>query len=968
LSGLPFGACSSSNDLVPFTTCQLLTETLPPREINALRRAVNRTLHGAPSAEQLQAAALLRVAVDPHEEGALLSASSYLREAAERETDPKRIASLRSDLSAVHLLLAELLQSPLEIAAALEQALWALELDPELAEPKFNRHLSLVLLGMEGLRNSPSDPWVNELQSRLLASQSSASASKQPAFWFQPEPRIPFLLRRSAWSSPTWKAVSRDSASPPNCPLPIGRIRDQLDIWSRTLDPDQLPALCDSSPDRLFIDLIEAGRTNPARVGEGWLAFREANSSLHSFKLDDCRKHLGRLYAGDPIVPLVLEARWVEATIAYLTNRYDESLSIIESLASKAEKRGYFELMARSLRLGAVIYQVRGDYDKSFEFLDRAHEAAVRSGYSAIQAAVLTLFVEQQELVGREEEAWTSAALALRGLDLSAQKLQRIGCLQIVARLALRRRMSRVALKAHELAIELSRELERTILSSSLRYRGELYADLGLLKESRLDLSEAQEILDVSQIDPAVASTIQSDLKFLEGRVAADLTVRRMAAEDALEAFRKSEYGRQQVFASYALAQAQKALGEIDAAIATLQGAMSELSQITSKVSWIDANALVEAARPVADELIGLELDYRSKEEVLATLGRYLALRSGKAAEEMGPPEGQRLVYFVRSEEVVILLESPRGLELFRCKQDRARIERLRETLLIELRAGVPQGRLNKTTAALAEILLKPIVTSLEADGHLAIILDDILAGVPFVLLPLGPGDELMIDRFAISYSTDLRTMPRLQLGQRALIVGSDAVEGDLDRLTAIQGEVRGVGHSYSSPLTLERNAATAQRVREELQTATSVGHFAAHFVVNPRLPLRSYFVLEPGPTESGHLTLQDLLEGSQANFDLLYLSGCDTGSGLPTSAQGFRSLAQAFSTAKVSWTILSLLPLNDSLGAQIIITTVRNCEPEHHIFSSSTNQIRTSHTNPANLSQLVWRMNETTSLQVPGF
>jgi hypothetical protein len=880
--GFPFAACTSTAEgLIPRTRCQSPAENTSG-EILEMQKAALKALAERPTAEQMQAAAILRVAATPDDEAQLLAASALLREAAESETDPGRIAAIRSDLAATHLLLAELLQSPLQVAFSLEQSLWAEERDPTLAEARFNSKLGLVLLSMEPPDSSSADPWLEELSARWPRSASFRTTPTGPC--------------------PTWI-----------------QMRQALDDWAA--DPGAGPAVIQeclaSSPDRMLAELYELTRTQPAATAAALTGLGAIRTAADRLDLAAARQAFSRLSPESLPPPLALERTSLEATLAYQAPDRVASLALAEGLAGEAASRSYFELAARSNRLAALIHQIQGDYMKAFQRLDLALEAARLSGSPQVEAAVLSILVEQQELVGREEDAWVSIAKALGALDPAKQQVPRILCLHSAARLAMTRGLPRVALKAHELAIAAAQNQPSSVQVACLKERGELLADLGLTGLARADLAEARAIMDRAPEFAEIFAAMRSDLAFLEGRVDESPARRRTAAQEASEAFREEGYARRYVAARYSLASSQLQLGDKDDAIATLQGALADLSGLTLKADWGEATGLVQASRPVADTLIGLQLERGQNAEVASTLGAYLGLRTGQRPVGPGPASVQRLTYFVRENEILILLESPAGLHLVRSGADREEVERLRETLLLRLEHNISETSLQSLTDPLAELLVEPVEDLLAPDQSLSIVVDDVVAGIPFALLPFR-GQGLMVDRFAISYSTDLRPFEPLGAPEnQALVVGSAALEPGLRPLPNVAGEAQEVGRAYQLPTVLTGSRANRAEVLQALEGSPEVVHLAGHFVANPRRPMSSYFILEPAANSPAQLTLQDLL-GQNRHFQFLYLSACNTGRGLPISPHGLHSLAQAFTSSQIARTVITLWPLDDRTGAQI--------------------------------------------------
>lgn len=887
LTGFKFSACKSTHDLIPRATCQSDSDKLDRNLRASVRGKIRGALNSTPTAELFHAEALFTIASSPENPTALLNTSARLREALAGELLSQNRAAILSDLAATHLVLAELLQSHLEIAASAEYALWALEEDPALSEAKFNLQLSFLLLGLEKIDDSTSDPWLEELYGRLQETQ--------------------------------------QSSAPSLCP-PSSRIRLILDGWSKkpTVPPEIDLSCFQSFSDRYWPDLIQQTGSLPIETARVWQIYRSAVSSLSRFDSKAAGEYLEELQRFKPPLPIDLEAAWIHATLLYQSSSHLECQLLAQNLANRAEAHSYLELAARTNHLAALSLQVSGNYASAIRHLKLASDLAQRAGSRHLDGAVKTLLVEQLELFGREEDAWTEIAITLRSLDIDTIS-PRILCLHSAARLAMQRGFHRLALLAHQKAISIGKIAGGVNLVIAFKSRGECLALLGHHDEARRDLQAATAVMETAEASPDIAVSIRADLEYLNSLAAKTADLRRDAAKRASDSFHSQNYVQRYAEARHSLARALIDLGALDEAGRNLEAALAELSQITTKVEWVEATALVQSARPLTDALIGLQIEKGRAEEIQKTVGAYFGLRTGTKPQPIAATLGQRLVYFVREQETIILFEGRRGMQLRRSPMGRSELKRLREALLLQIRAGATELDIHKTTSLLTAGLIEPIAELLQQGDPLAIVVDDVLAGIPFVLLPFREG--LMIDSFAVAYATDLRQLPgEIRWGRRPLILGSAALEGNLSQLNEVENEATDIGSTYDSAQVLIGSDATAARLQPELSVPHDVLHFAGHFIINYRSPLNSYFLLNgAGEEPAFRLSIKELLQHpSPATEQLIYMSGCDTGRGLPPTATGINSLAQAFTSLGFQ-AILSLWQLDDRFGYQLATTFHRN-------------------------------------------
>ncbi len=884
VTGLHFVPCSSSEDLIPVARCE--TADLERRLRPALRRLA-RAEQDVVTATDLHISGLARLLIGRDHPATLSSAAVDLQEAVRLETDPARRSRMLSDLSAAHLQLAEVHQSPLEVAVSLEAALQALELDPANGAAAFNRDLAFLLLGIRPLdRSETSDPWRAELRSRRLEIVGDGLEETRS------------------------RCFSED------------QLRQALDAWSmeaRQKAPSWLESqqrcLADSR-DRFFADLLADIDSSPEPIARAWLGFADLRKAYRGFDLDAVAAELRRLLASDS-VPVRLAALSFEASIAYQRTEYDASRSILDRLLQESSERSYLQLVARCHRLNALIAQVRGDYGEGWSHLEQALAAAHASRSDAMVAAILALRVEFSERSGREDAAWLEAAHALRGLGVSFSS-QRVNCLHGAARLAQARELDRVTESIHRQAVDEASRISSVFEVAALKTRGEYLARRGRLVDARHDLEQGLGVLESSDIPPAVQGILAADLLLLRGLAGKTFGEREAALLEVVERFRASQYDQRIITAEVALAGLRLEREDRAGAKAGFLTSFTELEvQVGSFDSWADASALVAAGRGLTGELLALQLDDGDVGEALDTLGAYLGLRSGASSQTAGATP-QRLSYFVRDDELLIFLERGREVVFERVGVSRRQLTEDRDLLLLQLHRRVAESRLEATTRSLARVLLQPIAGRLAPDAPLIVVADDVLAGLPFNLLPIDGDGTLLIDRHAVSYASDLCAPPELPRPRRLLTVAVASSTAGLPALPRAEDEARAVAELYPSARQITGGDATAPAV-VGLLGDWDAAHLVSHFVVNPRLPLESYLALS-GQGRDSRLTLEQLSRASKGSLALLYLSACDTGRGLPPAAHGIHSLAQAFAAMRIGTTVLSFWPLADRIGFELAI------------------------------------------------
>ena len=900
--------CRIEADFVPRIRCG---EPSPERDeaLDALWIALERR-DAADSADALHAKALLHLAAASEDteldSDTIQEILADLDEVLAATEDPARRSRVLTDLASAHLLLAEANQGALEIGAALEAALEALETAPDDPEARYVRRYAELLLGLIHGEDVADDPVLAEIATRLLESPATV---------------------------PT-----------PPC-LSQGDFFTDLDTWARAPSVEGWKNLtsyqdcAERLEDRLINALLYEGNRDPEKLAENWRSYRLLERSALDFDRDPMHRYLEALTTAETSAPIRRMAEYFRALELFQVGRHDEATAMTETLRAGFEDQGFLGLQLKCLILSIQIANSQRDVRRVPRLQAQAEALSHRLGIVALSSKVESQRGELDTLGGREYDAWRAQALALRRLDADALAEQRLAAFAALADLARGRHFEGLALGLQDHAVAISEGLGTGVWISMLRTRGTMRTLLGWHDHGRQDLDRARQLLAASTESLIHQQKLAADLDYLEALATEDPTLRRSKLGKTLVHDLETGSGYRIIEVRHQLALAEIQLGSPGLALETLGQALEELTLQVSRVpSWREATALMAAARPAVDTLVGLQLEHQNSTEVLATIGRYLGLRTQDGdGETVAPINSPRLTTFVRENEVLLLFEDPDDdLVLERSPVDRETLRRLRQRVLTLTHA--PE-RFETTLESLAEELLAPFADRLLRDDAfvdrwdaptLVVVADDVLAGVPFHLLPIDQshdGAERLLDRWAVVYSTDLRAPGPEPVPGLVLSIGASGAGSELGELPEAEGEAHAVAQVHMGGPALVGNHATPEQVLGRLEPdetehfASTVDslHLASHFEANTRRPLESTIVLTAaeGP-QPARLTLARLLDAAGGQLDLLYLSACDTGRGLPTEAHGIHSLAQAFPASGIARTVLTLWPLEDALAADI--------------------------------------------------
>lgn len=258
--------------------------------------------------------------------------------------------------------------------------------------------------------------------------------------------------------------------------------------------------------------------------------------------------------------------------------------------------------------------------------------------------------------------------------------------------------------------------------------------------------------------------------------------------------------------------------------------------------------------------------------------------------------------------------------------------------------------------------LLAPIMDHLQGVRMLVLSPDQLLAALPFEILP-GKDKEFLLEEFEITYVGDLSALDLL-LPETGLIpddrppsflaVGGVHYAPDKGEqqtwpfLPATITEIQTLGEMFwkfnseadASCMQVSGAAATARRLRQEMPKFQNI-HLATHGFFARQVPypfngvsksseppsgsfqspyqppagLRSGLVLAGDNPAEGYLTAEEIQWMNLTGTDLVVLSACEAALGVSEAAEGLISLRRAFHQAGARSVISPLWTLNDTIA-----------------------------------------------------
>jgi CHAT domain-containing protein len=211
--------------------------------------------------------------------------------------------------------------------------------------------------------------------------------------------------------------------------------------------------------------------------------------------------------------------------------------------------------------------------------------------------------------------------------------------------------------------------------------------------------------------------------------------------------------------------------------------------------------------------------------------------------------------------------------------------------------------------------------------SSLLIVPDGGLSYLPFSALWDPVTSRNLVEDFSITHLPSAAALPAVRSQDVALggkIPPGTGFAPFPDELAESVREVERFRGALPGSRVFRGRRATEERLREALNDGRIV-HVATHGVMNARNPMFSRVLLagdvRGGPENDGRLEVHELV-GQQVASPLVFLSGCDTGSGIAwapgvAGGQGYAALSQAFLYAGASNVVATLWPVQDKSAAE---------------------------------------------------
>lgn len=695
-----------------------------------------------------------------------------------------------SDLAAAYLARGEALDQPSDDVLALEAADRALELDPGLAEPAFNRAVALERLGLVTQTTSAWESYLTLDRDSGWATE----ARRRRAALLEPDFRARFqeALPEIEATASRGDAATLQKLVDPFRELVRVRVEEGLiPDWAAAYLAGKAPearrqlTLAHSLAEALYrlsgeaygwdtVATIEAATGHPASLAAlakaTWLLARAGSL----YKNEGCGE--AKPLSDEAVEKLTAAgspARWAARLGRAICVAYEDPVaatSELDRLATELEDRPYFALRSQVAWMRGWVAMNRGDPSGAIRRYQQGLLLARKGGEDSAAAAFDLLLVAPYQRLGEPGEAWRHARRALRSLSRSGHRHYYHNILLDTTDILLR--SGRIT-AASELAAE---QVDNDKawgspgpMAEALYTRGRVAGLAGRWDEARNDFEEARhQAGEMDSADPRrhlLEANLDVELGVLLAERSPSSSV--VSLSTALETLRTAGNEEKLPRLLLARARAYRRSGKTEQAEADLAAAIARIDRLRELPSDTAARiSYFETVQATYDEMVDLELQVRGDADralLYADRSRARALvdrvsspapasGTGSAATAEAAeapevslsdrmrrelPEGVVLVEYSVLPDRVLIWAARRGAPLLstECEVPRqeisARVTRLRRAL--ERRAT--EGEIREAAASLHECLLAPIAEAVPERATLVFVPDRELNRLPFAAL-----------------------------------------------------------------------------------------------------------------------------------------------------------------------------------------------------------------------------------------
>jgi CHAT domain-containing protein len=881
-------------------------------------------------------------------------------------------ARILSDLSAALLARSREKDDPHDLVLALATADRAVALNRQFPEAHFNRALALEKLFLlspaqaaweDYLQLDSRSDWSSEAKNRLaLLSQPSPAGTWNELSSMLDRPdtdqatleeivkRFPQESRQYAEDSLLGSWADRFLEGKQEQAEDTLSAARRLGATLAVQFGEHMPADAVAAIDRA---LSSRNRGDVTALAEGHRAYRDGRLLDKEFRAPEARPLFDRAHQAfnrGQSSAAALAALYL-AIGYYQQYKYKKAFQVLGGYLPEETASGRHPgLLGRSYWLVGLMQLGNGEPSLSLNAYQQALSSMNRTGGAEGIAGVHAAMAETLRYLGQPREAWAHLYKALASTQSIGSARRKEAILGELAETCETAEEWSVARYFREEGVFVAKDSkDPALLAQALLRSSRSLHQIGKESAAEAALTEARQAFDRIP-DETLRRRTDADLLIAES------VVRPVNARDSLAEALAFFEGQKNHFLVSALlltrARASRATGDEESEEKDLRRAIHEYEVQRSRVIEEDLKiSFFDGANDLFREMIRLQaidlghaevaLDYaerskaralldrlgpitrQQKQEVIADLAEPLTsnevrsrLPEGTAIIEYALLEDRTLIWVIRRNGI-LLKEAPAGSQAVNALAERWLTSITGRRTLVEQAAS----------AAIYDLMIRPILTHLGPQDKLVFVPDQALHGIPFAalfdkatrrylledhVLTVAPSATLAIE--AIEHSHNLRSIPT------ALAIGNPtfrkALGQQLSSLPQAEREAEEIAQVLPGSEVLLKESATKNRFLDAADRHEVI-HFGGHAVINQEFPLLSYMVFAPeNPNSPGLLYAQYLYSVHFSQVHLAVLAACSTASG-PTHGEGVVSLARAFLAAGIPDVVASLWDVDDVATAK---------------------------------------------------
>ncbi len=930
-------------------------EIPPTSELLEVSRRISQRVEREPSSQALADAAFLQLA-----NGWSDAAITTLRRAQSQKPND---AGLKNDLAAALIQKGLSQQDPLALVDALESAAQALQIEPNLAEARFNLAVALERLHLVSeaivawrrfLEVDFESLWADEARQHLQLLESAARR--------EPEREALDRAARAA-DLVAVRAIAQRSHQDARVYaqevlLPLwGESRGRGDVTSASRALAAARAIGEVleglGGDRTVADAVAAvaerasDARESARLARGYELYGHGADHYEHDRLTEAAvafMQATELLDGEAIG---LWSEFWSAVLAFYDGRREHAFAALASLSEKPELLRYPALRGRVLWAEGLMHLIGSDlatslplYQASLAEFERLEEAENRG-------TVDWLISENFRLLGEPQAAWNHRWQALAILRRTPNSPWRHNLLLTSTQALVQegRLLSALHFQNEELA-GAERRGNSLALAQAFLVRSRIHHQLERDGQAKSDIERALFHLDKVPAG-GLQDRVRADAAFAEAEI---LSTERPTTSLSLLSPALTYYletGRLSYAASVHLLRARVnlALGNVSAAEDDLLTATQLQEQAGDRLRDFQATAFREQWQSLFDELVNLQVLHQERPDLgfvsadRAKTGKSVSnsinnqALSLDRARSLLPADHALIEYTVLADHLLLWAVWRENWIFVQRRVSEGDLERLVERVLLEIRHG-NSSSFRPSAEEAFDFLIRPVLDRLPVDARLVIIPDKFLSQVPFAaLVERNSGDTLLKQRIvsvAPSVSAFLDTVERGSERQRdrrqwrLLAIGNPTVDRslfpELKPLPQAEQEVVDVARLYPFSEVMTGVEATREHLTQALPSA-DVLHFAGHALRDAKRPELSQLVLAPstGGSQLPVLSARDLQGLSLRHLQLVVLSACSTAPGSRRRSEGVSGVAQAFLDGGARAVLATLWKVDDGVARRVL-------------------------------------------------